>query len=224
MLDFALHVGVQERHIAFTTTPEYVVFATQRNGCVDGIFHLRTGVGQHGKVGVGRGPVHVARVRKHVGRSPQQFHTAGALLLLRVVDNGLHALFVAAGRWRFVDQIDIVEAVVRRADLGEEFEGSIHLVAGPHIGIVIIIPRKHPCTGTEGIATGSAERMPVTDCKPELIAQRAAANNLLRIVPLKRQWILRLRPFVADSADAGEILPIAQCGCCHVLVCVKLLL
>ena len=40
---FAFHVGIQQRHISFATTPEHIVFAAQLNGGVNGILNLGSG-------------------------------------------------------------------------------------------------------------------------------------------------------------------------------------
>ncbi|OAV73582.1 hypothetical protein Barb6_00076 [Bacteroidales bacterium Barb6] len=67
MVFFALHVGIQKRHIAFATSPEHVVLTAKGNTGVDGVLYLRGGTGDNGEVGVCGGTVHVTLVAEYVG-------------------------------------------------------------------------------------------------------------------------------------------------------------
>src|SRR5687768_1280186 len=53
VIHLPLHVCVKQRHITFTSTPENIVFTTECNCCVDGIFDLCCGVGKSMKIGIG---------------------------------------------------------------------------------------------------------------------------------------------------------------------------
>jgi len=70
VLLFALHVGIEQRHVAFASAPEDVVLAAQKDRGVDGVLDLQHGAGRGVEVGVGRGAVHVAGVAEDVGRAP----------------------------------------------------------------------------------------------------------------------------------------------------------
>ena len=71
VLLLSLHVGIQQGHVALATTPEDVVFTAQLNGGIECVFDLRPSKCQHIKIGVGGGTIHVARIAKHIRRTPQ---------------------------------------------------------------------------------------------------------------------------------------------------------
>src|SRR5690606_15049288 len=62
MFRFPFHIRIKERHIAFPTTPEHVVFAAQSNGGINGVLYLSSSIGYHIKIWIGRSTVHVAGI------------------------------------------------------------------------------------------------------------------------------------------------------------------
>src|SRR5574343_59828 len=70
MIQLTPHISIQQGHITFTPAPEYIILSSQCNGGIEGIFYLCTGIGQSGKIRIGRSPVHITWIRKHVSRTP----------------------------------------------------------------------------------------------------------------------------------------------------------
>src|SRR5690606_14888121 len=93
MFLFTLHVGVQQRHVAFPSAPKHIVGSTEGYRSVDGILYLGGCVAHDIKVWICGSAIHVARVSEQVCRSPKQLHAGGFLFLLCVVYNLLQALF-----------------------------------------------------------------------------------------------------------------------------------
>jgi len=93
VVQFALHVGVEEVVIAFAATPEDVVFATQFQGDFQRLLHLSGGKCEHVGVTGRRGPVHEAWVREHVGRAPQQLDPGPLLSRLQSLGDDIQILF-----------------------------------------------------------------------------------------------------------------------------------
>ena len=67
----ALHLGVEQAHVALAASPEHIVGAAQLYRCVDGVLYLHCCTGHNVKVGVGGSTVHIALVAEHIGRSPE---------------------------------------------------------------------------------------------------------------------------------------------------------
>ena len=96
------------------------------------------------------------------------------------------------------DQIDIVETVVRGADLNEKVERRIHLRLGLFNRISNSGPRENMCRRTELIASVCTERVPIGDRKTQLLLQGFTSDDTILVIPTKSQRILRLRTFVFD--------------------------
>ena len=65
-------IGVEQRLVALAAAPQHVVGAAELMGRVDRVLHLRGGVGEHVRVGVGRRARHVARMAEEIGGAPQE--------------------------------------------------------------------------------------------------------------------------------------------------------
>ena len=209
ILALAFHVGVEERHVALASAPENIVLAAERDGGVDGRFELRARAGEEREFRVGRRAVHVARMAEEIGRAPEQFHAGGRLLFLGMANDGLKAFFGLGERGRLVNQVGVVETIIRRAELGDELEGRVHLVAGALHGIGGGEPRLGPCRRAERIGTIRAEAVPVGDREAQQPAQRTACDDALRVVITKGERVDALRAFIGDGADSGKILAAA---------------
>src|SRR5208282_2373609 len=74
LLQFAGKIGVEQGLIALAAAPEHVIGAAELVRRVDGVLHLRSGIREHLRVGIGRRARHVARMAEEVGRAPQELH------------------------------------------------------------------------------------------------------------------------------------------------------
>src|SRR5690606_38465123 len=116
-------------------------------------------------------------------------------------------------------QVDVVEAPVRHAQLGEELERGVDLgLGGGHR--VALLPREAAGARAERVGAGVAEGVPVADREAQVVAHGLAADHLVGIVDLERQRVVRFRTFVGDRADAGEVPGGAAEGCAHPVGCV----
>ena len=206
VLLLALHVGVQQRHVALTAAPEDVAVAAQLDGGVNGVLDLQHGAGGGVEVGVGRGAVHVAGVAEDVGRAPQQAETRFGLFLLDVGDDFLQVLLVLLGGCRFVNQVDVVETEVLDAHLLHEFEAGIDLVAGTLHGRCTLVPGELLGAAAELVAAFGAEGVPPRHRETEPILHLAAAYDALGVIVMECERILRILALEGDFPYGGEIL------------------
>lgn len=214
VLLLALHVGVQQRHVALAAAPEDVAVAAQLDRRVDGVLDLQHRACRSVEIGIRRGAVHVAGVPEDVGRTPQQLDARLGLLLLGVGDNLLQILFVLLGRGGFVHQVHVVEAVVLDAHLLHELEAGIHLRLGTLQRAGRLVPRELLRTAAELVAALSAERMPPRHREAEPILHLAAAHDTLRIVIVECHRVFRILALEGNLPDRREIT-----FCCHLLLC-----
>src|SRR4051812_5742888 len=104
----------------------------------------------------------------------------------------------------------IVKAIKRGTYLGNEFKRGIHLVFCTDDRIAVLQPREILGSRSKRITTGTTERMPIGDSKPEVFFHRLLANFLLGIIVFKRQWIVRCLAFESDLTYALEEFLVSQ--------------
>src|SRR5690606_32738443 len=124
----------------------------------------------------------ITRVAENVGGSPKQLHTGFLLLLFGIFHDGLHSAFVFFYVFAFIDQIDIMKAVIRRTDFSDEFKSRIHFIFGTLQGILRLIPLMHHRTWAEGITACSTEGMPVGDGEAKMLLHSFACYDFILII------------------------------------------
>ena len=206
VLLFALHVGVEQRHVAFAAAPEDVVLAAQFDRGVDGVLDLQHGAGRGVEVGVGRCAVHVAGVAEDIGRAPQQFDAGFGLFLLGVGYDLPEVLFVLFGRRGFVHEVYVVETIVLDADLPHEFETRVHLGFRALDRTCGLVPREGFGAAAELVAAFGAEGVPPRHRETEPILHLAAFHDFFGVIVTESHRVLRLRAFEFDLSHGGEIL------------------
>ena len=198
----ALHVGVEEGEVAFAAAPEHVAFAAEGECGVDGALELAGGAGEDGELGVGASAVHVTRIAEEVGGAPEEFYAGGGLLLLQIGDDGGHAgLELGEGGAGFVNDVGVVEAIVGRAELGDELEGGVGLVLGAPDRIGGVEPGHGAGGRSEGVGAVAAEAVPVGDGVAEPLGKGAAHDDAGGVVMAEGERIGALRAFVGDGVD-----------------------
>ena len=125
MFEFPFHVRVQQRGVAFAPAPEDVVFAAEFDGRVNRGFDLRRAMRQHMKIRVRRSAVHIARMRKKIGRAPQQLDPGVCLFLFRQRDDFFQIRFRFFNRISFRRDVAVMEAIKRSAEFADEFESGV---------------------------------------------------------------------------------------------------
>ena len=187
---FALHIGVEQGHIALAATPEHIVLSAELNGSVYRVLYLQHSACGCGEIWVGGGSVHIASVTKYVRSAPKQLDAAFLLLLLCVGDNCLEVAFVLLDAAAFFDEVNVVEAVVFDSKLLHQFETRIHLVLCSVEGGFAFLPRHYPGASAELVATFGAERMPPRQRELEPILHLASANHSFRLVVMESHRVL----------------------------------
>src|SRR5258705_5695942 len=86
MIQFPLHIRIQQRRIAFAPTPENIALSTEFVSHFERFFDLRRRVGEDIGVAACSRAVNKARVDEQAGSSPKQFDTSSLLLLLEHLD------------------------------------------------------------------------------------------------------------------------------------------
>ena len=162
LIEFTAHVGVEQRVVALTPAPQHVVLAAESLGGGHAVRDLCSGVLEQLGIGVGRGARLEPWVREQVGGAPQQAH-AGALLMGGGQFHHLVEVAARLGEGRALGRdVTVVEAVERRAELGEEFEGDLHLLLrGGHGVAAWFEPRTVEGAGAEDVDALGVERVPV---------------------------------------------------------------
>ena len=135
-----LHLGVEQAHVAFASSPEYIVGAAELDGGVYGVLDLYGCACHHIEVRVGCRSVHVAFVAEYVGGAPEELDVAAFHLFEGIVGDGRHSRFVFRYVGAFIDEVDVVEAEVLDAEFLHDFESCVHLVLGALEGVRRLIP------------------------------------------------------------------------------------
>ena len=181
--------GVQQRLVALAPAPQDVVLTAEAVRGLHRVAHLRCGMGKHLRVGVGGTAGGVAGMGEQVGRAPEQAHTGLGLLLGGPLDEDIQVGFRLAQRLAGRRHVHVVEAIERRAQLGEELERgvllgerSLHRVdAGGQ-------PRAVERAGAEDVAPGPVEAVPVAHGDAQMLGHRLAGDHPVRVVHAVRQF------------------------------------
>ena len=197
-------VGVEQRLVAFTAAPQHVVLAPQALRGVHRLLHLQRRQRVDLGVRVGGRAAHVAPVAEQVGGAPQQADAGGLLLLAEQVDDAAEVVDALARRGALGRDVAVVEAVERRAHLGEELERHVELGGrGLHRvgdGVPGALER---AVVTERVEPVPAERVPVADGEAQVILHALAQHQAILVVPLEAVGIGAAE---ADGGDVGEVV------------------
>ena len=189
VVEFAAHVGVQQRLVSFPASPEDVVGASETLGDLHRLLHLCRGVREHRGVGVRRGARHESWVAEHVARAPEQLHSCVALELCREIHDRVQPLVRLSQAVRLRRDVAVVEAVEAHAELGEELECGAHGVFRRGHFVLASVGPQHG-RRAEGVCARALEGVPERDREPQMLSHLPAAHDLLGIVVLERQGVL----------------------------------
>ena len=206
MILLPLHVGVEQGGVALAPAPEHVVGAAEAVGHLHRLLDLRRGVGEHVRVRVGGGAVHVARVGKQVGGAPQQADAGVDLQLLGKVDYLVQVAVRLRQRRALGGDVAVVEAVVVHAEAGDEVERHAHAAQGVVHRVDRVVPGAHQGLLAKRVHAGAAEGVPVGDGEAEVVRHALAGHDPVGIVVAVAQRVARIGTFVADRLDAGKVV------------------
>ena len=121
-----------------------------------------------------------------------------------MVCNKLHAFFVFGQARSFLNQIDIVEAVIFCSNLSHEFKSCIHFILSPLNGISTCIPRMYNGTWTKGIAPGATEGMPIGDRKFKMLLHGLPGNHTVGVVVAESKGVVTFFSFKLNLSDGWK--------------------
>ena len=203
----ALHVGVEQRHVAFPAAPEDVVLTAQGDARIDGVLDLRGGERRDVEVGVRGRAVHVAFVPEDVGRGPQKLLTRSLLQTFGVLHHRGETLLELGQRVARLHHIHIVETVVRDRALGHELECGVHLEFGAGDRVGGVVPREGLRGPAELVLAPGAERVPVGHRELEMLLHGLAHDHAVLVIIVEGQRVFGFLAFELDFPDVGE-----ECG------------
>ena len=208
----ALHLGVPQVLVAFTTAPEHVILGAQALGDLQGMLQLAAGVGVDVSERRGGGTGHEARVGEQGGGVPQQLDAGGLHVLLDLVDDLVQVLIGLAQGVAFRGNVAIVEAEVLDTKLLEELEGVVDLGQSLILRVgVLAVPRALSGARAERIDQFLVEGVPPCDAEAQPILHLLAGNDLVGIVIMEGQALLRSL-FAADVRNLVDIPQTHDCS------------
>ena len=185
LLALLTQVGVQQRFISFTATPQDIVLATQLMRGVHCRHHLRGRPAKHFRIRVGCRTCAVAWVSEAVCRAPQQLHAALLLFCRQHIHHLRKVVQILFQRRPFRRHVNIMEAVVRHVQLVEELKRHIGFAFRQLDGLTRLLPRAVKGAHAEHIGAVPAEGMPVTGGKAQMIFHALTQHQLIRVVVTK---------------------------------------
>src|SRR5687767_965225 len=70
VLGLSFHIGVEQAHVPFTSSPENIIFTAKRDSSVQRCFYLRTRVSKHMEIRIRSRPIHIPAIGEEVSSSP----------------------------------------------------------------------------------------------------------------------------------------------------------
>ncbi len=204
VLQLALHVGVPEILVAFAAAPECVAAAAELFGHFERFLHLGGGEGERVGIGAGGGAVHVAAIAKEVGGAPEQLDAGALLFFLEHFHDFVEIAVCFGKRVAFGCNVAVVKRIERVAELLHELERHASAVFGVLDRVGAVLPGTNGRAGAERIGQRIAERVPVDDAEPQMVAHRFIADFFVRVVVTKSERVLGLGAFETDAFDLGK--------------------
>ena len=166
VLFLAFLIGIEERHIAFTSAPEHITGTAKLDGSVDSVLNLHSCTSNHIEVRVGSSTVHIALMAEHVSRAPQQTDAGSSLLLFQIRYDSLHVGFILLNGSCLGYKVGIMEAIILDAHLLHELKAGIYALLSYGKSIGAFSPRERLGAATELVATFCTKGVP--PCHGEL--------------------------------------------------------
>jgi hypothetical protein len=143
-------------------------------------------------------------VAEQVGGAPQQLAPARALKPLEVVDRLGEEAAMLGDRLRLGHHVDVVEAVERHVEPGEEVErsGALGRRGGAVVGARV--PRAAEGACAEDVRARPAERVPEAHREAQVVLHPLARDHAVLVVPAVRKLVVGVWSFVTDRGDIGE--------------------
>ena len=145
---------------------------------VERVLHLRRGVGEDIRVGIGRGARHEAAVGEEVRRAPEELHLRRLHLLRKDVGDRADVAVRFRQRRALRRDVAVVEGEEGHAEQLEHLEGDI----GLELRLLhrVAEPRPQEGRAAERIGAGPGEGVPVADGEAEVILHALAEDLPVR--------------------------------------------
>ena len=216
VLDFPLHVGIEEGGVAFAAAPERVACAAEAFGDVHGFFDLSGGVGEDVGVRGGGSALAVAWVGEETGGAPEELDAGLFLEFGEVVGDGVES-GIAFGEGRhFGGDVAVVEAVEFDAEFAHEFEAGVGDAFGVFDRAAAVVPWADGGACAEGIGEGVFHGVPVGHCEAQVFLHGLLADFFVGIVVAEGEGVFGFGAFERDLADIREMFLThreVECGC-----------
>ena len=167
------------------------------------VLHLRGGIGEHVRIGIGRRARHVAGMAEEIGGAPEELD-AGLVHFLGENIGHLGEVAAELGEIRALrNDVAIVEGEERKAEGREHLERHVRL--GPRALHRLAVPGPLEGRRAEHVGPQPGEVVPVADggtqpCSAIVLPM----TTLLRVVVAVGVGVVALRPLVFHRLDVAE--------------------
>ena len=166
------------------------------------VLHLRRGVGEDIRVGIGGGARHVAAVGEEVRGSPEKLDLRLLHLLREDVGDLAHVLVRLGEPRSFRRDVAVVEGEEGNAEKLEHLEGDIGLEL--RLLHVVAEPRPDEGRAAERVGAGPGEGVPVANGEAEMVLHPLAHHFPVRVVVAEGEGSAAFRSLVADRLLVTE--------------------
>ena len=184
-----LHVGVQQRFIALSASPEHITPAAELHRAFQRLFDLCGRVAVYLHAVGGARAVHKAGIAKHIGRAPQALYAGCVHLLPDIVGDFIQARVCFGNGIGLGHQVHIVEAEIFYPQLLHKLKARIHLGAcvrhRARLRAEAFIGRPR----AEHIRARRAQVMPPRHGERQVLLHGLAHNHAVGIIIFERERI-----------------------------------
>ena len=190
VIQFALHVGVEEGSVTFPATPKYITLSTKVMRSLKRVFHLGGRICVDVRRGRSSSALRVARVSKETCRAPKEFFACLFLLSFKGAHYAVQVLVRFAQSRAFRRDISVVEAVVRNGGFLQKFKKDGNSIERILQRLSVVVPWHQGCGGAEGVGEPVAHDMPVRGGEAKVFRHGFVAHFFLGVVVPERKRIV----------------------------------
>src|SRR3984885_13963316 len=125
----ATQIGVEQRFVTLAAAPQHIIGAAELMRRVDGVLHLRGGVSEHVRIGIGRSAAHIAWMAEQIGGAPEKLGSALLHFLGKEIGHLGEVVAELLEALALGNDVAIVEGEERKAESREHLERGVRLEA-----------------------------------------------------------------------------------------------